>query len=271
MPELPEVETIRCGIEPFIKGRQVTQVVVRTPRLRWPISVDLADRLCGQTVREVERRAKYLLLRTEVGTLLIHLGMSGFLRVLQLPRPPGKHDHADIEFTGGICLRLNDVRRFGALLWLKGDPLHHPLLADLGPEPLSTELTGDYLYQRSRGRRLAVKPFIMDSKVVVGVGNIYASESLFRAGIDPSRAAGRVSLARYRQLAEAIREVLQDAIAAGGTTLRDFSDQDGRPGYFAQQLQVYGRAGEPCSSCGQAIVKIQLGQRSTYFCRQCQR
>ena len=271
MPELPEVETIRCGIEPFIKGRQVTQVVVRTPQLRWPIPVDLADRLCGQTVHGVERRAKYLLLRTEDGTLLIHLGMSGFLRILELPQPAGKHDHADIEFTGGICLRLNDVRRFGALLWLDGDPAQHPLLADLGPEPLSTELTGDYLYQRSRGRRLSIKPFIMDSKVVVGVGNIHASESLFRAGIDPSRAAGRISLARYRQLAESIREVLQEAIAAGGTTLRDFSDQDGRPGYFTQQLKVYGRDGEPCSTCGKTITKIQLGQRSTYFCRQCQR
>ncbi len=271
MPELPEVETIRCGIEPFIKGRRVIQVSVRTPRLRWPVPADLASRLCGQTVQGVERRAKYLLLRTEVGTLLIHLGMSGFLRILQQPQPPGKHDHADIEFAGGICLRLNDVRRFGALLWLDGDPRHHSLLADLGPEPLSAELSGDYLYQRSKGRRLAVKPFIMDSRVVVGVGNIYASESLFRAGIDPARAAGRISLARYGCLATAIRQVLQEAIAAGGTTLRDFSDQHGRPGYFAQQLQVYGRAGEPCSGCGQAIVKIQLGQRSTYFCRQCQR
>jgi formamidopyrimidine-DNA glycosylase len=271
MPELPEVETIRCGIEPFIKGRRVTKVLVRTPRLRWPIPDDLATRLCGQTVYEVERRAKYLLLRTQDGTLLVHLGMSGFLRVLQQSQPAGKHDHADIEFAGGICLRLNDVRRFGALLWLDGDPAHHPLLANLGPEPLSAELTGKYLYQRSRGRRLAVKPFIMDSQVVVGVGNIYASESLFRAGIDPARAAGRISLARYQSLAAAIRQVLQEAIAAGGTTLRDFSDQDGRPGYFAQQLKVYGRDGEPCSTCGQVIVKIQLGQRSTYFCRQCQR
>ncbi|OEU63942.1 MAG: DNA-formamidopyrimidine glycosylase [Desulfuromonadales bacterium C00003094] len=271
MPELPEVETIRCGIEPFIKGRCVTQVVVRTPRLRWPIPADLANRLCGQAVYEVERRAKYLLLRTKVGTLLIHLGMSGFLRVLQQPHAPGKHDHVDIEFAGGICLRLNDVRRFGAMLWLDGDPMHHPLLAGLGPEPLSEELGGAYLYQRSKGRRLAVKPFIMDSKVVVGVGNIYASESLFRAGIDPTRAAGRISLARYHRLAEVIRQVLLEAIAAGGTTLRDFSDQDGRPGYFTQQLQVYGRDGQPCSTCGQDIVKIQLGQRSTYFCRQCQR
>lgn len=271
MPELPEVETIRCGIEPFIKGRRVTQVVVRTPRLRWPIPVDLASLLCGQTVYAVERRAKYLLLRTAVGTLLIHLGMSGYLRVLEQSHAPGKHDHVDIEFAGGICLRLNDVRRFGAMLWVDGDPMQHPLLTDLGPEPLSEELDGAYLYQRSRGRRLAVKPFIMDSKVVVGVGNIYASESLFRAGINPARAAGQISLARYQRFTEAIRQVLLEAIAAGGTTLRDFSDQDGRPGYFSQQLQVYGRAGEPCSSCGQAIVKIQLGQRSTYFCQKCQR
>ncbi len=271
MPELPEVETIRCGIEPFIKGRRVSRVVVRTPRLRWPIPDDLAIQMCGNTVHAVERRAKYLLLRTEAGTLLIHLGMSGYLRVLEQAQPPGKHDHADIEFTGGICLRLNDVRRFGALLWLDGDPAKHPLLADLGPEPLSAELTGDYLYQRSRGRRLAVKPFIMDSKVVVGVGNIYASEALFGAGIDPARAAGRISLTRYRRLAESIRQVLRKAITAGGTTLRDFSDQDGRPGYFAQQLQVYGRDGHPCSVCGKAIAKTQLGQRSTYFCRRCQR
>ena len=271
MPELPEVETIRCGIEPFIKGDRVTGVTVRTSRLRWPVPADLAERLTGQTVRSVERRAKYLLLRTQTGTLLIHLGMSGFLRVLEQFQPPAKHDHADIEFAGGICLRLNDVRRFGALLWLEGDPMQHPLLADLGPEPLSSELTGEYLYEQARGRRLAVKPFIMDHRVVVGVGNIYANEALFRAGIHPTRPAGRISLARYRRLAEAVRQVLQEAIAAGGTTLRDFTNQDGRPGYFAQQLQVYGRAGEPCTSCGRAISKVQLGQRSTYFCRYCQR
>ncbi len=271
MPELPEVETIRCGIEPLIKGRRVTRVVVRTPRLRWPVPADLAERFTGQTVCAVERRAKYLLLRTAAGTLLIHLGMSGFLRVLERPHPPGKHDHADIEFAGGIVLRLNDTRRFGALLWIDGDPLRHPLLTDLGPEPLSEELSGAYLHRRAAGRRLAVKPFIMDSKVVVGVGNIYASEALFRAGIHPSRPAGRISLVRYGCLAEAIRQVLQQAIAAGGTTLRDFSDQDGRPGYFAQQLQVYGRAGEPCFRCGRIIRKIQLGQRSTYFCSKCQR
>lgn len=271
MPELPEVETIRRGIEPYLKGRCITRVILRTHKLRWPIPTDLADRLCGQKVQRIERRAKYLLLRCAGGSLLIHLGMSGFLRVLQRPQPAEKHDHADIEFDNGICLRLNDVRRFGALLWLEGDPERHPLLGELGPEPLSPEWTGDILYQRSRGRRLAVKPFIMDSRIVVGVGNIYASEALFLAGIDPGRAAGRISLTRYRLLADAIRQVLQKAIAAGGTTLRDFSDQYGRPGYFSQQLQVYGRAGEACRLCGQVIVKTQLGQRATYFCRQCQR
>lgn len=271
MPELPEVETIRRGIEPFIQGKRVTGVTIRCSRLRWPVPPDLADRLTGQVVSSVERRAKYLLLRTQSGTLLVHLGMSGFLRILEQFQPPGKHDHADIEFAGGICLRLNDVRRFGALLWLEGDPVQHPLLADLGPEPLSAELTGEYLYQLARSRRLAVKPFIMDHRVVVGVGNIYASEALFRAGIHPARAAGRISLDRYRRLVEAIRQVLQEAIAAGGTTLRDFTNQAGRPGYFAQQLQVYGRAGEACPLCGRAISKVQLGQRSTFFCSHCQR
>lgn len=270
MPELPEVETIRRGIEPFIVNNRVCRVLLRTPKLRWPMPADLDRRLGGQVVQRVERRAKYLLLRTAVGTLLIHLGMSGYLRTLQGDQPPGKHDHADILFDDGFCLRLNDARRFGALLWLEGDPQRHPLLAGLGPEPLSAELSGEVLFKKGRGRRLAVKSFIMDSRIVVGVGNIYASEALFVAGIDPSRAAGRISRQRYRLLAAAIREVLQRAIAAGGTTLRDFSDQQGRPGYFAQQLQVYGRAGEACTVCGQPIVKIILGQRASYFCSRCQ-
>jgi formamidopyrimidine-DNA glycosylase len=270
MPELPEVETIRRGIAPFIVGRKVQGVVLRTAMLRWPVPADLAERLTGRTVQDVERRGKYLLLGTDGGTLLIHLGMSGYLRILEKSLPPGKHDHADIDFTGGICLRLNDTRRFGALLWVEGDPLLHPLLAGLGPEPLSGDLTGDYLHGRARGRRIAVKPFIMDHRVVVGVGNIYASESLFRAAIDPRTPAGRLSPDHYRQLATAIRQVLEEAIAAGGTTLRDFSDQNGRPGYFALQLQVYGRDGEPCPVCGRAVEKITLGQRSTFFCPRCQ-
>jgi formamidopyrimidine-DNA glycosylase len=249
MPELPEVETIRRGIAPFIVGHRVRNVVLRTPMLRWPISPDLADELTGRTIEAVERRGKYLLLRTEAGTLLIHLGMSGFLRVLDSPLVPGKHDHVDIEFDGNLCLRLNDTRRFGALLWVEDDPLGHPLLAELGPEPLSGEFTGDYLHTHSRGRRIAVKSFRMDHRVVVGVGNIYASESLFRAGIDPRKPVGGISLARYQRLTEAVRQVLEEAIAAGGTTLRDFSDQNGRPGYFALQLQVYGREGEPCPKC----------------------
>lgn len=271
MPELPEVETIRRGIIPFIVPRQIQSVVIRTPKLRWPISPDLSEKLSGQTIIAVDRRGKYLLLRTATGCLLVHLGMSGYLRILEKPEPPGKHDHADIEFSGGVCLRFNDTRRFGALLWIEGNPLNHPLLASLGPEPLSEEFTGDYLRDRSRGRRLAIKPFIMDHRIVVGVGNIYASESLFRAGIHPSTPAGGISLAGYRRLAEAIRQVLQGAIAAGGTTLRDFSDQNGRPGYFTLQLQVYGRDGEPCPVCGRAVKKITLGQRSTFFCPHCQR
>jgi formamidopyrimidine-DNA glycosylase len=271
MPELPEVETIRRGIAPFVVGRQVRGLVLRTTKLRWPVSAELADQLVGQTVRAVERRGKYLLLRFGRGTLLIHLGMSGYLRVLETPVPPGKHDHADIEFSGGVCLRLNDTRRFGVLLWLEGDPLQHPLLVELGPEPLSAAFDGDYLFRRSRNRRLAVKPFLMDHRVVVGIGNIYASEALFRAGIHPQRPAGRISAERYRNLAGAVREVLKEAIAAGGTTLRDFSDQNGRPGYFALQLQVYGREGEPCPNCGRPIEKITLGQRSSYYCSHCQR
>ncbi len=270
MPELPEVETIRRGIEPFVLDKRVFRVDLRTSRLRWPITADVQQRLAGQTVQRVERRAKYLLLHTAAGTLLIHLGMSGYLRVLHTSQPPAKHDHADILFEDGVCLRLNDARRFGALLWLEGDPYQHPLLAGLGPEPLSAELDGELLFAKSRGRRLAVKSFIMDSRIVVGVGNIYASEALFCAAIDPARAAGRISRQRYARLAAAIRDVLQQAIAAGGTTLRDFSDQQGRPGYFTQQLQVYGRNGEPCRACGQSIRKIVLGQRASYFCPRCQ-
>ncbi|MEZ4600544.1 MAG: bifunctional DNA-formamidopyrimidine glycosylase/DNA-(apurinic or apyrimidinic site) lyase [Syntrophotaleaceae bacterium] len=271
MPELPEVETIRRGIAPFVVGHTVRKVILRTPMLRWPIPTDLPGKLEGETIEEVDRRGKYLLFRTAAGTLLIHLGMSGYLRVLESGRQPGKHDHADIEFFDGLCLRLNDTRRFGALLWIEGDPLQHPLLAGLGPEPLSDAFTGDYLHARSRYRITAVKALLMDSRIVVGVGNIYASESLYRARIDPRKAAGNISLARYRRLAESVRQVLQKAIAAGGTTLRDFSDQNGRPGYFALQLMVYGREGEPCPACGRAVQRITLGQRSTFFCPHCQK
>ncbi len=271
MPELPEVETTRRGIAPLVEGKRIASVITRTAGLRWPFPERLDELLPGQTIFAVQRRAKYLLLRCDRGGLILHLGMSGHLRVVPQISPAGRHDHVDLVFADGSCLRFNDPRRFGALLWTADDPLRHPLLAGLGPEPFDAALNGDYLHRLSRGRKAPVKAFIMDQQVVVGVGNIYASEALFRAGIAPGRAAGRVGLARYRLLATVIREVLGEAIAAGGTTIRDFSGSDGRPGYFAIQLQVYGRSGKPCPRCGEAICQSRIGQRSTYFCRACQR
>ena len=274
MPELPEVETTRHGLAPLLEGETVTGVVVRQPRLRWPVPGDLAACLQGQTITAVGRRAKYLLVTTPVGTLILHLGMSGSLRVLPgggTQQPPGAHDHVDILLGNGACLRYTDPRRFGSLHWTAEPPEHHWLLARLGPEPFSPGFSGDTLYRQSRGRRASIKAFIMESRVVVGVGNIYASESLFRAGIHPARAAGRVGRDRYRRLAEAVREVLGEAIAAGGTTLRDFTASDGRPGYFAQTLNVYGRTGELCPRCGGPIRQQRIAQRSTWYCPGCQR
>lgn len=271
MPELPEVETTRLGVEPHLKGVRVTGVTVREPRLRWPVPADLPALLKRRKVLGVGRRGKYLLLHFSHGTLLIHLGMSGSLRILDANMPPGRHDHLDLLLHGGKCLRLRDPRRFGAVLWATGDPAHHPLLATLGPEPLDTAFDGAYLHREGKRRRGAVKNLIMDSHVVVGVGNIYASESLFRAGIHPQRASNRISAARYGALVQAIRQVLTEAIAQGGTTLRDFQREDGRPGYFAQDLLVYGRAGEPCPNCGDPIRSRVIGQRSSFFCLRCQR
>lgn len=272
MPELPEVETTRRGIEPHIRGRRVAAVRVRERRLRQPVPPGLEGALAGQTVERVERRGKYLLLRTAAGTLLMHLGMSGSLRLLRSKDvPPGPHDHLDIAFDDGSVLRLRDPRRFGLALWTRGDPLRHALLQGLGPEPLEAGFDGAHLYAASRGRRAAVKALIMDSRIVVGVGNIYASEALHCAGIHPLRAAGRISAERYERLAACIRKVLRAALRRGGTTLRDFSDGDGRPGYFAQSLAAYGREGLPCPACGAAIRCIRQGQRSTYFCPVCQR
>lgn len=270
MPELPEVETTRRGIEPLISGCRIGRVELRVPKLRWPLDPQLSDVLVGQTVRSVGRRAKYLLVNLDSGCLLLHLGMTGNLRVVPGSTPVAKHDHVDIHFDDGRCLRFTDPRRFGAVLWLSGRPEEHPLLSKLGPEPLSSEFNGDYLYRRSRNRRLAIKPFIMDQQVVVGVGNIYASEALFMAGISPGRGAGRTSGKRYDRLTEEIKKVLQAALDAGGTTFSDFRQVDGKPGYFKQQLQVYGREGKPCPLCGTAIVAIRLGQRSTFYCRRCQ-
>jgi len=270
MPELPEVETTRRGVEPFCRGEVVRRVVVRERRLRWPVPEQLPRRLAGQTITAVERRAKYLLFRTGAGTLLVHLGMSGSLRVADADQVPARHDHIDVELGSGRLLRFNDPRRFGCFLWLEPGE-QHPLLSQLGPEPLSAAFDGALLHRLSRGRHGPVKNFIMDGKVVVGVGNIYANEALFLAGIRPDRAAGRISLTRYQRLAETIKQVLTSAITSGGTTLRDFVGGDGRPGYFAQQLRVYGRGSAPCKHCGAPLREIRLGQRTTVFCVTCQR
>ncbi|QKT04197.1 bifunctional DNA-formamidopyrimidine glycosylase/DNA-(apurinic or apyrimidinic site) lyase [Ectothiorhodospiraceae bacterium 2226] len=271
MPELPEVETTARGIRPLLTGRRVAALVVRNPRLRWPVPADLARTLPGQRVTGVARRAKYLLLRLEHGTLILHLGMSGSLRVIPADTPPGTHDHVDLVLDDGQALRLRDPRRFGCVLWTAEADAAHPLLRDLGPEPLSEGFAGDYLWGRARGRRVEIKPFLMDSRIVVGVGNIYANEALFIAGIHPLRAAGRISRARYRVLAEAIRAVLEAAIVQGGTTLRDFAASDGKPGYFQLALKVYGRPHLPCPRCATPIRHIQQGQRSTFYCPSCQR
>lgn len=270
MPELPEVETVRRSIAPHLTGQQIVRVVVRQPRLRWPVPEELASELTGQTVRRVDRRAKYLLLRTDAGVVLLHLGMSGRLRLLPAETPLVKHDHADLVLASGQCLRFNDARRFGALLWAREPPERHPLLRALGPEPFDEGFSGAYLRQQARGRGAAVKTLIMDNRVVVGVGNIYANESLFAAGIHPLRPAGRVTEAEYARLATAIREVLSEAIRQGGTTLRDFVGGRGEPGYFQQQLQVYGRPALACPRCGQPIQRCRIGQRASYFCPHCQ-
>ena len=275
MPELPEVETTRRGIEPHLLGRRVAAVTLRRADLRWPIPAEVATLLPGQVIDAVERRAKYLLLHTQAGSALLHLGMSGMLRVLPVDAPVGKHDHADIAIEptaslGPRVLRFTDPRRFGSLLWQPPGEIH-PLLASLGPEPLTEAFHGDLLWHLSRGRKAAVKLFLMDNANVVGVGNIYASEALFAAGIDPRRAAGKVSRARYAGLAQEVKRILAWAIERGGTTLRDFLSPDGAPGYFFRELNVYGRTGEPCRVCGTPIRQITLGQRSTFWCQVCQR
>ena len=271
MPELPEVETTRRGIEPWLTGAVIRAVTVRDPRLRWPVPADLDVRLRDRTVTAVDRRAKYLLLRVDGDTLLIHLGMSGSLSIVAPETPPGPHAHVDVAVGGARVLRYTDPRRFGSMHLADGDGSSHPLLRGLGPEPFGDAFTGDWLYRRSRGRRQAVKAFVMDAATVVGVGNIYAAEALYQAGIHPARAAGRVGRGRYRSLAAAVRQVLNDAIEAGGTTLRDFVGGGGKPGYFRQSLQVYGRAGEPCPGCGRPLRLARIGQRSTCYCPRCQR
>lgn len=270
MPELPEVETTRRGLAPHLLGRTVVGLEVRQPRLRWPLPAELRETLPGQRILDVERRAKYLLVHTEPGSALLHLGMSGSLRVLPASTPAGAHDHVDWRLDSGHVLRFTDPRRFGSQLWQPRGQTH-PLLAGLGPEPLSDAFDGDLLWARSRGRKAAVKLLLMDQAVVVGVGNIYASEALFAAGIHPKRPAGSISRERYARLADEVKRILAYAIRRGGTTLRDFISPDGLPGYFEQELFAYGREGEPCRVCGTPIRAIVLGQRSTFFCPRCQR
>ncbi|MEE4302876.1 MAG: bifunctional DNA-formamidopyrimidine glycosylase/DNA-(apurinic or apyrimidinic site) lyase [Wenzhouxiangella sp.] len=270
MPELPEVETTRRGLAPLVEGRRVAAVTVRQRQLRWPVSQEV-DAIAGQTVSALERRAKWLIWRLESGSLLWHLGMSGSFRGWENPPAPGPHDHVDLAIENGHVIRYTDPRRFGALLWGGDDPHAHPRLATLGPEPLGETFDGEWLWRLSRGRRSSVKGFVMDAKTVVGVGNIYASEALFAAGIHPRRPAGRISRQRYDILAGTIRRTLADAIEVGGTSLRDFTVGDGTPGYFGQSLKVYGRDGEPCPGCGEPIRREVIGQRSTFFCPRCQR
>lgn len=273
MPELPEVEVVRRGLAATAVGRRVVSVVRRAPALRWPVPADLDDRLSGRVLRDVERRGKYLLLAFDHGRLIVHLGMSGSLAWTRADAPPRPHDHLDLVLDGGV-LRLNDPRRFGAVLWhdaADGPPLAHPLLATLGVEPFSDAFGGDALHAATRGRRVAIKSLLLSGTVVVGVGNIYASESLFRAGIRPTTPAGRLSRARCARLADAIRETLAAAIAAGGTTLRDFVATDGASGYFQLESAVYDRAGLPCRACGTAVRTFRQQQRATYWCPGCQR
>jgi len=269
MPELPEVETTLRGVAPYLEGWRILRIEVREPRLRWPIPAAVQQAV-GHRVESAKRRAKYMIFGLRHGALLLHLGMSGSLRVVTDGAPPLKHDHFDIESERGT-LRFNDPRRFGSLLWSELPVERHPLLAALGPEPLSGDFDADWLWRGARGRRLAVKNYIMDSRVVTGVGNIYASEALFMAGIHPHRPAGRISLARYAGLVKAIRDVLGRSIAQGGTTLRDYVNSDGMPGYFAQDLLVYERAGQPCLQCGAPVRQRVIGQRSSYYCASCQR
>ena len=272
MPELPEVETTRRGLRPHSEGRRLERLVIRERRLRWPVAADAEAQVAGRLIREVGRRGKYLLFRLDADiTMMLHLGMSGHVRVVPQSHSLRPHDHLDFCLDSGEVLRFNDPRRFGSLHVTADLPEMHPLLARLGPEPLAAAFHGDYLYQAARGRRVAVKSFIMNSQVVVGVGNIYATESLHRAGIHPARPAGRIARHRFEHLAAAIRAVLTEAIRAGGTTLRDFSGTDGVPGYFQQTLDAYGRGGEPCRQCGRRLRESRLGQRATVYCPACQR
>ncbi len=271
MPELPEVETTVRGISPLVLGATITDVIVRQPRLRWPVTEGLAQIVIGERVDRISRRGKYMLFSIADGHMLVHLGMSGSLRLSPPGEPPGLHDHVEFQIDGAWRLVLRDPRRFGCVLWVPGPGERHRLLANLGAEPLGDEFGGLYLYRASRGKKQAVKNLIMDSRIVVGIGNIYASEALHKARIHPRRRASLIAQHRYDRLASCVRSTLLDAIEAGGTTLRDFVSGASEPGYFSQNLLAYGRAGEPCSSCASPIARIVIGQRATYYCKRCQR
>ena len=271
MPELPEVETTRRGLKPYLGGRRIVALELYEPRLRWPVPRRLAGQLAGQRIVRIGRRAEYLLLELESGTLLLHLGMSGNLRVEPANAPRSTHDHFDLVLDSARALRFNDPRRFGSLLYTTDDPRRHRLLAGLAPEPFAAAFDADYLWGVTRGRRVAIKQLLMNSRLVVGVGNIYASEALFRARIRPRRAACTLSRADAKRLVRAVRTVLAQAIRAGGTTLRDYRGADGAPGYFRQRLYVYERRGQPCRRCGSPVRALTQGQRSTYYCPSCQK
>ena len=271
MPELPEVETTRRGIEPHAVGHHIVALHVHEPRLRWRIQDDLPSQVAGHRILHAKRRAKYLLLELESGTLLLHLGMSGSLRVLPAATPRIAHDHFDLVLDSGNTLRFNDPRRFGSLHYTTGDPNEHPLLASLAPEPFDAAFNTDYLWKVTRRRSVAIKQLLMNSKLVVGVGNIYASEALFRAKIRPRRQARSLSRVEVSRLTRAVRSILTMAIRVGGTTLRDYVGADGMPGYFRQKLYVYERAGVPCRKCKTPVRQLTQGQRSTYYCPVCQK
>jgi formamidopyrimidine-DNA glycosylase len=271
MPELPEVETTRRGLLPHLLGRRIVSAVVRNAALRWPVPRDLSRRLRGREVLDIRRRGKYLLFDFDQGHLLAHLGMSGRLSIVAGDQPPKLHDHVDLLIEGGKTLRFTDPRRFGAILWIPGVAEDHALLRGLGVEPLESGFTGAALHRLARGRRVAVKQFLMNGRIVTGVGNIYASEALFQARVHPLRSTGQVSVARWERIAQAVRATLERAIAAGGTTLRDFASAEGRPGYFQHEFAVYGRDGQPCLKCGTRIRALRQGQRSTFYCPRCQR
>ena len=270
MPELPEVETTRRGIAPHVKGQILRDVVVRQPSLRWPVPEDLADKIVGKTCYDVSRRGKYLLLSVDGGAVMIHLGMSGSLRIVAGDEPAMFHDHVDFCLADGRRLRYTDPRRFGSVLW-QPEGESHELLSSLGPEPLTDTFCTTYLLDKAKDKRQPIKSFIMDSKVVVGVGNIYANEALFNAGIHPKRQAGRISAARMNNLVNEIKVVLAQAIEQGGTTLKDFVGGDGQPGYFKQSLNVYGRGGQDCMKCGETLLEVRMTQRTTVYCKHCQR